>query len=76
MTSTGYSLLSDAAAGAWPSLMAATADLPGNTFVGPGGFRQLSGRPRTVGRSRLARNEDNARRLWEISETATGVRYP
>lgn len=65
-----------AEAGAWPTLMAATADLPGNTFVGPGGFRQLSGRPRTVGRSRLARNEQNARRLWEISEETVDLRYP
>lgn len=65
-----------AAAGAWPTLMAATADLPGNTFVGPGGFRQLSGRPRTVGRSRLARNADHARRLWEISEDTVDLRYP
>lgn len=65
-----------AEAGAWPTLMAATADLPGDTFVGPGGFRQLSGRPRVVGRSRLARNEENARRLWEISEQTVDLRYP
>lgn len=65
-----------AEAGAWPSLMAATADLPGNTFVGPGGFRQLSGRPREVGRSKLARNAENARRLWEISEETVDLRYP
>jgi len=65
-----------AAAGAWPSLMAATADLPGDTFVGPGGFRQLSGRPRVVGRSKLARDADNARRLWEISEETVDLRYP
>jgi len=65
-----------AAAGAWPSLMAATAELPGNAFVGPGGFRQLSGTPRTVGRSKLARNADHARRLWEISEETVDLAYP
>ncbi|GAA1510210.1 oxidoreductase [Nocardioides humi] len=65
-----------AAAGAWPSLMAATADLPGNTFVGPSGLQQLSGRPREVGRSKLARNADKARRLWEISEETVDLRYP
>lgn len=65
-----------AAAGAWPSLMAATADLPGNTFVGPSGLQQMSGPPRIVGRSKLARNEDAARRLWEISEHTVDLEYP
>jgi NAD(P)-dependent dehydrogenase (short-subunit alcohol dehydrogenase family) len=66
-----------AAAGAWPTLMAATtADLAGNSYCGPGGFRQLSGRPRLVGRSRLARNDAAARQLWEISELTVGLRYP
>ncbi|GAA4819329.1 oxidoreductase [Nocardioides caeni] len=65
-----------AAAGALPSLMAATADLPGGTFVGPGGPGQFSGNPRVVGRSRLARDEKAARELWEISEKATDLRYP
>ncbi|WP_028655263.1 oxidoreductase [Nocardioides sp. J54] len=65
-----------AAAGAWPTLMAATADLPGNTYVGPGGPGEMAGRPRTVGRSRLARNERAAQRLWEISEETVDLRYP
>ncbi len=65
-----------AAAGAWPSLMAATADLPGDTFVGPGGFQQMSGLPRRVGRSRLARDTDKARQLWEISEQVVDLRFP
>ena len=34
-----------AAAGAWPTLMAATADLPGGTYVGPGGLGQMGGAP-------------------------------
>lgn len=65
-----------AAAGAWPSLMAATADLPGNTFVGPSGPGQLGGPPRTVGRSRLARDANAAGVLWEISEQTVDLRYP
>ncbi len=65
-----------AAAGAWPSLMAATADLPGNTFVGPSGPGQLGGAPRTVGRSRLAKDGDAARLLWEISERTVDLSYP
>lgn len=65
-----------AAAGAWPTLMAATEDLPGNTFVGPSGPGQMSGSPRIVGRSKLARNENAARVLWEISEETVDLRYP
>jgi len=65
-----------AAAGAWPTLMAATDDLPGNTYVGPSGFRQMAGAPRIVGRSRLARDEVAARRLWELSEETVGLQYP
>jgi NAD(P)-dependent dehydrogenase (short-subunit alcohol dehydrogenase family) len=58
------------------TLMAATADLPGGTYVGPSGFLQLRGAPTVVGRTRLARDEESARRLWELSQDATGVRYP
>jgi hypothetical protein len=36
----------------------------------------MSGRPRVVGRSKLAREADAARRLWEISEATTGIEYP
>jgi NAD(P)-dependent dehydrogenase (short-subunit alcohol dehydrogenase family) len=62
--------------GALPTLMAATADLPGGTYVGPSGFAQMHGLPKVVGTRKLARDAEAARRLWEISEQATGVRYP
>lgn len=62
--------------GALPTLMAATADLPGSTYVGPGGFRQLRGLPRVVGSTRLARDEHAQKRLWEISEATVGLRWP
>jgi len=65
-----------AAAGAWPSLMAATADLPGGTYVGPGGPGQARGRPRIVGTAPLARDEMAQRRLWEISEETVGLSWP
>ena len=64
------------AAGAWPTLMAATADLPGSTYCGPSGPGEAYGTPQVVGCSRLARDREAARRLWEISEQATGIRYP
>ncbi len=62
--------------GCLPTLMAATADLPGGGYVGPGGFAELHGTPRVVTASRVARDPEAARRFWEISELATGLRYP
>lgn len=61
--------------GALPTLMAATADLPGSTYVGPSGPAQLAGPPRIVGMRPLARDREAARELWRISEDATDVRY-
>ncbi len=64
------------AQGGQPVLMAATADLPGGTYVGPGGPGEVRGAPGIVGTSRLARDPEAARRLWELAERATGVTYP
>jgi NAD(P)-dependent dehydrogenase (short-subunit alcohol dehydrogenase family) len=64
------------AMGALPILMAATADLPGTTYVGPGGPGGARGMPKVVGTSRLARDNEAARRLWDVSQAATGVVYP
>jgi NAD(P)-dependent dehydrogenase (short-subunit alcohol dehydrogenase family) len=62
--------------GALPSLYAATvAELPGGTFVGPGGPGELRGHPRVVGAARRAYDEQAWRRLWQVSEELTGVRY-
>ena len=62
--------------GAWPTLMAATADLPGSTYCGPSGWAEQRGLPAVVGSTRLSHDEAAQRRLWEISEDTTGVRYP
>ncbi len=60
--------------GAWPLLLAATdPDLAGGEYVGPGSVGQTRGRPRLVGMTRWARDEDLADRLWAASEQATGV---
>ncbi len=65
-----------AAAGAWPTLMAATADLPGSTYCGPGGLGEMSGTPAVVTSTRLSHDAEAQRRLWAISEETTGVSYP
>ena len=62
--------------GALPILMAATADLPGGSYCGPGGFHQWRGLPQVVTSSRLSRDESAQARLWAISQTTTGLRYP
>jgi NAD(P)-dependent dehydrogenase (short-subunit alcohol dehydrogenase family) len=64
------------AQGAWPLLMAATADLPGATYVGPGGLGEVGGHPQVVTSTRLSHDEDAQRRLWELSEETTGISYP
>jgi NAD(P)-dependent dehydrogenase (short-subunit alcohol dehydrogenase family) len=65
-----------AAQGAWPLLMAATAELPGATYVGPGGLGELGGAPQVVTSTGVSHDQDAQRRLWELSEETTGIRYP
>ena len=69
-------LAQDADGGALPTLYAATADVPGNSFAGPSGFMEQRGAPELVARSRAAQDMDVARRLWDVSESLTGVRFP
>jgi NAD(P)-dependent dehydrogenase (short-subunit alcohol dehydrogenase family) len=61
--------------GALPTLYAAVADVPGNSFAGPGGFLEQRGAPKLVERSAAAQDTDVARRLWDVSEHLTGVRF-
>jgi NAD(P)-dependent dehydrogenase (short-subunit alcohol dehydrogenase family) len=69
-------LAQDEKGGALPTLYAAVADIPGNSFAGPGGFMEQRGAPKLVGRSSAAKDMDVARRLWDVSEELTGVRFP
>ncbi|MEA2419434.1 MAG: hypothetical protein QOE60_1640 [Thermoleophilaceae bacterium] len=62
--------------GALPTLYAAThPGLPGGTYVGPDGIGEQRGHPKPVSPNRAARDEAVARRLWEVSEEMTGVRF-
>ncbi len=69
-------LAQDEDGGALPTLYAAVAEIPGNSFAGPGGFMEQRGAAKLVGRSRAAQDADCARRLWDVSEELTGVRFP
>jgi NAD(P)-dependent dehydrogenase (short-subunit alcohol dehydrogenase family) len=62
--------------GALPTLYAAVADIPGDSFAGPSGFMEARGAPKLVGRSSAAQDIEVARRLWDVSEQTTGVRFP
>ena len=65
-----------AEAGAMPTLYAATGDIPSGSYIGPDGFMQQRGRRATVvGSTRASRDEAVAKRLWEVSEELTGVKY-
>jgi len=60
--------------GALPQLFAATEPgLEGGTYIGPDGPGEQRGYPTIVKPSRRARDEDSARRLWQVSEELTGV---
>jgi hypothetical protein len=57
-------------------LRAVEADIPGNSFAGPGGFMEQRGAPKLIGRTAAAGDAEVARRLWEVAEDLTGVRFP
>ena len=62
--------------GALPTLYAATEPgLEGGTFCGPDGFLEQRGHPKPVAPNGAARDEQVARRLWQVSEEMTGVRF-
>jgi len=62
--------------GALPTLRAATdPGATGGDYYGPDGLFQMRGYPKLINMVKLARNPDDAFRLWEISEELTAVRY-
>jgi len=69
-------LAQSAEKGALPTLYAATApDVEGGDYYGPDGFQEMRGRPTHVDVIPEGRDPEIGRRLWEVSEELTGVRY-
>ena len=65
-----------AAMGALPTLYAATApDVDGGAYYGPRDFLRRRGPPEQQRSSDTSYDRDLARRLWEVSERETGVRF-
>jgi NAD(P)-dependent dehydrogenase (short-subunit alcohol dehydrogenase family) len=63
-----------AAAGALPTLYAATApEAVGGAMYGPDGFQELKGRPKLAKIAAAALDQAAQRRLWEVSERLTGL---
>lgn len=68
--------LQSTAMGARPSLRGATDPrLQGGEYIGPR-WRGIRGCPVIAEPSAAAQNEEDAQRLWSISEELTGVRFP
>ena len=62
--------------GALPTLYAAASpEARGGEFYGPGGFGELSGPPAPATVRAAGLDAATARRLWEVSESLTGVSY-
>jgi NAD(P)-dependent dehydrogenase (short-subunit alcohol dehydrogenase family) len=76
MAVTNRVLAQSAEMGALPTLFAATQDLPGASFVGPGGFQEQRGYPALARRASRAWDSETARRLWDLSERLTGTTFP
>ena len=65
-----------AEAGALPTLYAATSpDAESGGYYGPGGLMNMRGTPEKQNSSKASHDEDDARRLWKVSEELTGVEY-
>jgi hypothetical protein len=62
--------------GALPTLYAALAAKVGNgNYYGPSGFMEMRGYPKKVDTIQLAKDEKIAKKLWDVSEDLTGVRF-
>lgn len=63
--------------GSLPTIYAATEEsLNGGEFIGPDGKGERKGNPTIVTPKNGYVEEDVMKRLWEVSEQLTGVRYP
>ena len=62
--------------GAYPSVLcAAGAEVEAGGYYGPAGFQELGGPVRPVEMENFARDMEAARKLWDVSEELTGVKW-
>ena len=62
--------------GALPQLYAAVSlDVVGGDYIGPNGRNEMKGHPTKVRSVPLSYDEQIAAKLWQVSETLTGIQY-
>ena len=62
--------------GCYPSVYAATSDTArSGEYYGPNGFMEMAGYPAPAHVRKLARNQDVAKELWQVSEKLTGIQF-
>jgi NAD(P)-dependent dehydrogenase (short-subunit alcohol dehydrogenase family) len=67
----------DIAMGTLPTLYAAVGpDVKSGDYFGPSGFMEMKGYPKKVEFNELSHDKDIAKRLWQVSEELTGVKFP
>lgn len=65
-----------AAKGALPSIRASVdPDVKGGDYYGPCGFMEMKGHPVKTESSEVSHNKEHAKKLWEISEKLTKVKF-
>ena len=69
-------IIQSPAMGALPEIRASVdPNVKGGEYYGPGGMLELSGHPALVQPKQTAFNVEDARKLWEVSEKLTSVKY-
>ena len=62
--------------GALPTLYAAIApDVEGGDYYGPAGWQEMRGYPKKVESSGMSHDKEMAKKLWEVSEELTGLKW-
>lgn len=62
--------------GALPTLYAATApDVKGGGYYGPAGRKEMKGYPKKVDSNELSHDKEIAKKLWDVSEELTKVKF-
>ena len=76
LTPVARAILPTAAKGALSQIRAAVdPEVKGGQFYGPNGLNEAFGYPVLVKSTPASHNRDNAKKLWEVSEKLTGVKY-
>jgi len=69
-------IMQSQAQGALPQIRAAVdRDVKGGEYYGPDGFNELKGAPVLVKSNAASHNQDDAKKLWELSENLTNIKF-